>query len=129
MCMYIHWYVYGFQFLSLLLWWAVLLWTIWFKGLYLYLIFLTLSLLQNCEQLVQTVADTGVIMREIRELEDQVRQGVNSVICLISKDNRIVLQTIDKTYTNKCMYRYIHEKGLMGTNIMMNQHIYICTCL
>ena len=33
---------------------------------------------QNCEQLIGTVEDTGGIMREIRELEDQV-----SVIYLI----------------------------------------------
>lgn len=28
---------------------------------------------QNCEQLTKTVEDTGAILREIRDLEDQVR--------------------------------------------------------
>jgi len=33
---------------------------------------LLLFVFQNCELLIKTVEDTGVIMREIRELEDQV---------------------------------------------------------
>lgn len=30
---------------------------------------------QNCSQLIQTIEDTGTIMREIRDLEEQVRSG------------------------------------------------------
>lgn len=28
---------------------------------------------QNCSQLIQTIEDTGTIMREVRDLEEQVR--------------------------------------------------------
>lgn len=31
---------------------------------------------QNCSQLIQTIEDTGTIMREVRDLEEQVRLGV-----------------------------------------------------
>lgn len=31
--------------------------------------------LQNCSQLIQTIEDTGTIMREVRDLEEQVRPG------------------------------------------------------
>lgn len=31
---------------------------------------------QNCSQLIQTIEDTGSIMREVRDLEEQVRPGV-----------------------------------------------------
>lgn len=37
------------------------------------LIVLTFALSQNCTQLIQTIEDTGTIMREIRDLEEQVR--------------------------------------------------------
>ena len=30
---------------------------------------------QNCSQLIQTIEDTGTIMREVRDLEEQVRPG------------------------------------------------------
>lgn len=30
---------------------------------------------QNCSQLIQTIEDTGTIMREVRDLEEQVRLG------------------------------------------------------
>lgn len=33
------------------------------------------SCLQNCSQLIQTIEDTGTIMREVRDLEEQVRSG------------------------------------------------------
>lgn len=44
------------------------------------------ALHENCEQLVQTVADTGVIMREIRELEDQIEnESKNKVLSNLEK--------------------------------------------
>lgn len=30
-------------------------------------------ILQNCNQLIQTIEDTGTILREIRDLEEQVK--------------------------------------------------------
>lgn len=44
------------------------------------------ALHESCEQLVQTVADTGVIMREIRELEDQIEnESKNKVLSNLEK--------------------------------------------
>ena len=40
-----------------------------------YLFFLhTCAVFQNCKELIASVEETGLIMREIRDLEDQVRQ-------------------------------------------------------
>ncbi|XP_061163989.1 coiled-coil domain-containing protein 22 homolog [Saccostrea echinata] len=44
------------------------------------------ALHENCEQLVKTVTDTGVIMREIRELEDQIMyESKNKVLSNLEK--------------------------------------------
>ncbi|XP_048773874.2 coiled-coil domain-containing protein 22 homolog [Ostrea edulis] len=44
------------------------------------------ALHENCEQLMKTVADTGVIMREIRELEDQIEnESKNKVLSNLEK--------------------------------------------
>ena len=40
--------------------------------LWLCVTFVWLCVTQSCELLIRTVEETGVIMREIRELEDQV---------------------------------------------------------
>ena len=37
-----------------------------------YDVYIIFSFFQNCEALISTIHDTGVIMREIRVLEDQV---------------------------------------------------------
>lgn len=34
----------------------------------------TSAVFQNCKELIASVEETGLIMREIRDLEDQVRQ-------------------------------------------------------
>lgn len=38
----------------------------------------TSAMFQNCKELIASVEETGLIVREIRDLEDQVRQSVKS---------------------------------------------------
>ena len=36
----------------------------------------TSAVFQNCKELIASVEETGLIVREIRDLEDQVRESV-----------------------------------------------------